>query len=104
MKMILTLALVAIPAWALWSLCRPRPAFVVRVEDGVPRVAHGKVAREFLHDVRETCGRHSVTWGEVRGVARDRKISLEFSVEIPEACRQQLRNLWVLTGRTEGRR
>jgi hypothetical protein len=72
--------------------------FVIRIEDGDARVVAGKVAPAFLHEVRETCGRHGVKRGAVRGVVRGRRIGLEFPGAMPPACRQQLRNLWNLSG------
>jgi len=94
----LKLLLVALAAWAIWSACRPRSAFVIRIVRGVPLVAHGKVAREFLQEVGQTCGRHGVSQGVVRGLVKGKRIALSFSGGMPEPCRQQLRNLWVLSG------
>jgi Protein of unknown function (DUF3634) len=94
----LKLGLVALAAWGLWSVCRPRSAFVVRIEGGVPRVAKGTVTQAFAHQIGETCSRHHVGTGVVRGVIKGRRIALSFSRGIPPTCRQQLRNLWTLTG------
>jgi len=94
----LILALVALAAWALWSASRPRPAFVIRIVRGVPKVARGTVTRAFLQEVGETCGRHGVSDAVVRGEVRGRRIALAFSGGMPEPCRQQLRNLWGLSG------
>jgi Protein of unknown function (DUF3634) len=84
--------------WGLYSACRPRPVFVVRISEGVPRAARGQVTRGFLQDVGETCARHRVRRGAIRGVAHGRRINLEFSSGIPGPCRQQIRNLWGLSG------
>jgi len=95
---VLILVLVALSAWALWSASRPRSAFVIRIEGGVPRVAGGTVTRAFLQHVGQACGRHGVSHAVVRGVVRGQRIALVFSAGMPEPCRQQLRNLWGLSG------
>jgi hypothetical protein len=95
---ILTLGLAAVAIWALWSASRPRPAFVIRIAGGTPQVARGRVPREFLQDVAQTCGRHGVSDAVVRGLVQNERIALAFSGRIPQACRQQLRNLWGLSG------
>jgi Protein of unknown function (DUF3634) len=92
------LPLAFLVGWGLYSACRPRPVFVVRIIDGVPRAARGQVTRGFLQDVAETCARHGVRRGSIRGVAAGRRINLVFSAGIPERCRQQIRNLWGLSG------
>ena len=48
---ILIISFIALVVWALWSLARPRAAFVIRITHGVPRVAHGTVTAAFLHEV-----------------------------------------------------
>jgi len=98
MELFLKLGLVALGALALWSVFRPRSAFVVRIKNGVPRVAKGTVTQAFLHQIGETCSRHHVRHGVVRGVIKGRRIALSFSRGIPPTCQQQLRNLWTLTG------
>jgi len=94
----LVLALVALAAWALWSASRPRHAFVIRIEGGVPTVARGTVSRAFLQEVGDTCRRHGVSHAVVRGLVQGTRIALAFSGGMPEPCRQQLRNLWGLSG------
>ena len=98
MVLFLQLALVALVLLALWTALRPRSAFVVSVERGVPRVIKGTVTREFRQQIGETCRRHGVHKFVIRGVANRGRITLTFSSGIPAACRQQLRNLWALSG------
>jgi Protein of unknown function (DUF3634) len=98
MELFLKLGPLALGAWVLWSVYRPQSAFVVRIKGGVPRVAKGTVIQAFLHQIGETCGRHHVEQGVVRGVIKGRRIALSFSRGMPPTCRQQLRNLWTLTG------
>jgi len=100
---LLTIALGALVMWALWSVARPRPAFVVRITSGVPRVTSGTVTPAFLAEIAEVCRRHEIQRGTVNGVVRDRRISLAFSGSITPASRQQLRNLWSLSGWSAGR-
>jgi hypothetical protein len=61
-------------------------------------VARGTVTRAFLQEVGDTCGRHGVSDAVVRGEVRGQRIALAFSRGMPEPCRQQLRNLWGLSG------
>jgi hypothetical protein len=96
------LGLVVVLALGIYSVCRPRPNFVVRIVGGVPRVVRGKVARGFLQEIGEVCDRHGVEHGEVRGLAAGHRIALAFSGSVPEPCRQQLRNLWNLSGWSAG--
>jgi hypothetical protein len=100
MDLFLKLGLVALAAWAIWSACRPRPSFVVRIKSGTPKVVSGKVTQSFVHEIGETCSRHRVTNGSVRGVMKGQRIALTFSRGFPPTCQQQLRNLWSLTGRS----
>jgi hypothetical protein len=91
---LLKLGLLLLVAWGLWSALRPRPQFVVRITNGVPHVARGKVAATFLQEISAACDRHGVRRGEVRGVAAGTRIALKFSSAMPDRCRQQLRNVW----------
>ena len=97
---ILIISFTALVVWALWSLARPRAAFVIRITQGVPRVTHGTVTAAFLHEVRDACTRHAVDAAEVRGVVKGGHIALTFSEGVPAVCQQQLRNLWFLQGRS----
>ena len=98
MNYLLVVVLGLVIGWVLYTIARPRPVFVVRIKDGVPRAARGQVTRGFLQDVAETCARHGVEAGEVRGLAAGRRIDLVFSGGIPGPCRQQIRNLWGVSG------
>lgn len=100
---LMLLALIPLAGWALYSACRPRPVFVVRISEGIPRADRGKVPRGFLQEIAETCARHRVRQGEIRGMAADRRINLSFSAEVPGPCRQQIRNLWGVSGWSEPR-
>jgi hypothetical protein len=94
-----TIALTALVLWAIWSAVRPRPVFEVRISEGTPRIARGTVASAFVQEVGEVCRRHGVRDGAVRGVAQESgRISLTFSGDMPPSCRQQLRNIWSLSG------
>jgi hypothetical protein len=56
------------------------------------------VTRTFVREVGEVCRRHGVRRAEVRGIDEGRRIVLTFSGDMPETCRQQLRNIWNLSG------
>jgi hypothetical protein len=95
---VIMLAAALMIGWGLYSACLPRPIFVVRIIDGVPRTARGTVTRGFLRDVAEICTHNGVRRGEIRGIASGRRINLAFSGDMPEAWRQQLRNIWNMSG------
>jgi Protein of unknown function (DUF3634) len=98
LQLLLTGALTALIAWALYSVARPRPAFVIQIESSVPRVAKGTVTPAFVAEVAEVCRRHGIQTGTVTGIVKDRRIALAFSGDISATCGQQLRNLWSLSG------
>ncbi len=102
MEWLAKVVVVAFAVWALWTLCQPRCAFVVRVTAGEPKVVRGTVTPAFLQQVRELCCRHGVEHARVRGVFCGRRISLAFSRGVPPAAQQQLRNWWVMSGWSAG--
>jgi hypothetical protein len=79
-----------------WMALQPRYVFLVRVEQGRPRLARGRVTPQFLHLVGETCASFDVARGWVGGSPRGKQIALHFSRGIPPQCRQRLRNLWAI--------
>ena len=83
---------------AFWRLAKPPAAFVVRIRGGRPKATYGKVTDAFLAEVAELCRELNISSGEIRGVARGRRLRLWFSREIPGGCRQRLRNWWVMSG------
>jgi hypothetical protein len=97
-SMLPKLIVIAIAAAAAWFALQPRPAFVVRISDGVASTAKGMVTPRFLDEVHEVCVRHGVSVGWVHGFQRGKRISLTFSSSIPPEGRQQLRNLWAMSG------
>jgi hypothetical protein len=98
MSSLIVLVIVILLGCGLYAASRPRPLFAVRIEEGKPLAVRGTITRGFLQDVADTCARHDVRRGEVSGVADGRRIHLRFSGPIPPACRQQLRNLWNISG------
>ena len=95
--------LTALVGWGLWQMCRPRPAFEIRLKNGVARRTRGKVTAAFLGDVQETCRTLGVTSGAIRGKPLGGRIVLEFSGPIPPICQQRLRNLWMITKESDRR-
>lgn len=90
---------VFVVAVAVWVVLRKPPVvFVVRIRDGVPQAAKGKVTTAFLAAMAEVCRDFAVSSGEVRGVRRRGRISLWFSSSIPPAAGQRLRNWWSTSG------
>jgi hypothetical protein len=98
LPLLLTLALGALILWALYSVGRPRPAFVIRIQSGLPHVARGTVPPAFVAEVAEVCRRHRVQNATVTGLVNDRRIALAFSGDISQTCGQQLRNVWSISG------
>ncbi len=92
------LAVVVLVALALWAALRPRYAFEVRIENGVPRVTRGKVTAAYLQEVAQACSEARVAHGWVGGQQRGRQVTVACSRNIPPAVRQRLRNLWALHG------
>ncbi len=84
--------------FALWRASRPRPVFVIRVVDGQPQVVDGTVTPAFLQRVREVAAANAIARATVSGVVHGAFIRLQFSAEINEAGRQQLRNWWATFG------
>lgn len=78
----------------LQAALMPRYQFLVQINGGQLRVTKGKVAAEFLDNVREVCGEYQITSGWIGGVQRGKAIALKFSSNIPPPCQQRLRNLW----------
>lgn len=84
----------------VWMLLMPRRDFVIRIENGQARLVRGKVPPGLVQDVGEVCRDAGVYSGSVWGYRRGRGLGLRlnFSGDIPEPCRQRLRNLMNLPG------
>ncbi len=100
---LVTLALLGLIGWAIWLACQPRSVFVIRIEGGQPRVVRGTATKAFLAEIRALCLHHGVTQGTVRGEVHGSQIGLNLRGPFPPACRQQLRNVWVMSGWSPGR-
>jgi hypothetical protein len=96
--------ILAAAAAVLWSVARPAAVFVVRVRAGRPETVRGTVTAAFLAAVAEVFREFGVAAGEVRGVARGRRIALKFSAGVPPTAAQRLRNWWALSGWSAGPR
>ena len=90
------LGLIALAIAVVYYSAQPSFVFLVRMEEGVPRVVRGKVTVAFQQRIREACGRNSVQSGWIGGVRRGKRIGLIFSRHFSPACQQQLRNEWVM--------
>jgi hypothetical protein len=100
---LITLTLLGLVGWGIWQACQPRSVFVIRIEGGEPRAVRGTVTKAFLGEVRELCRHHGVTRGSVRGQLRGTRIALDLRGPFPPVCRQQLRNVWAISGWSAGR-
>jgi hypothetical protein len=84
-------------ALAAWLASQGRYEFLVKIENGLPRTARGKVAAVFLQTIGEACQRNGVRRGWIGGVRTGKRIALVFSSAIPKSCQQQIRNEWVMS-------
>jgi hypothetical protein len=78
--------------------CLPRYVFLLRIENGEPRVKKGKLTPAFLQFVAEACRDHGVERGWVRGVKRGKQIVLTFASGLSFGFQQRIRNGWHLHG------
>jgi len=81
---------------AVWLILKTSYVFVIRLDGAAPRVAHGRVAPNFVEELGEVCAAAGLTRGWVGGVRRGRRVVLAFSRNIPPPVQQRLRNLWAL--------
>lgn len=95
---ILVGAAVCFVLYGLWRASQPKALFTVTLSEGIPRATVGAVTPEFLTRVSEVAAAHGVTRCAIRGLAYGDRIRLQFSANIPEAARQQLRNWWATFG------
>jgi hypothetical protein len=96
METLRSFAILGIVTILLWLILRPRSAFVVRIEEGVPRTVKGGVPQAFLDDLATVCRVEGLVRGRVTGALRGHSIVLAFSRRIPPPVQQQLRNAWQL--------
>jgi hypothetical protein len=75
-------------------LLRPRPLFVVAIEDGKARVRRGKVPEAFIRDCDYLSSEYGIRAGVIQGFWGSGKVKLQFSRHIPEAHHQRFRNVW----------
>jgi len=91
--------LVIVAAAAVWwAVAKPQALFVVRVRNGTATTVHGKVTEAFLTTIAEVFDEFGLESGEIRGLARGRRIALWFSSGIPAGACQRLRNWWAISG------
>lgn len=98
MPEIVAVVVLAGVAAAVWFCARPPAVFVVRVRAGHAEATAGNVTPAFLAAVAEVCAEFKIQTAELRGVARGRRISLQFTMNFPPAARQRLRNWWAESG------
>jgi hypothetical protein len=96
MDNLFSLFLLVLVGGAFFVALQPRYLFMVRIQDGMARLARGKVTKAFLDEIDHTTREQGVTRGWVGGVRRGRRVVLVFARTIPPAVQQRLRNLWIL--------
>jgi hypothetical protein len=92
LQIALFIAVTAVLAYFLW----PRPAFVIRIEEGEARLRRGKAPSMFVEACGDVAAREGIRQGEIRGIRSGRKARLRFSRDIPARAHQALRNVWSL--------
>jgi hypothetical protein len=88
------IVLVGIVGAAAWMMAAPRFEFRVRITDGSLQTTKGRVRRDFLDQLGPLCRELNIQRGWIGGVRRHGRVTLVFSREFPDSCRQQIRNLW----------
>ncbi len=86
--------IVVIVAAILQAALMPRYQFMIVIAGDELRVTKGKVAADFLDNIRATFREFGLTSGWIGGVRRGKSIALRFSANIPPQCQQRLRNMW----------
>jgi hypothetical protein len=84
--------------WGLWHTARPRPLFEIELLDGTLQVKVGKVTPAFLQTIEEITEKNQLSEATIGGYASGTRIRLKFSSNVPDECRQQLRNWWAEHG------
>ena len=85
---------VGVVAFIVHHALAPRYQFMVHIHGDAVTLVKGKVAADYLAQVREVCREQAVTTGWIGGVKRGKSIALRFSSNIPPNCQQRLRNIW----------
>ncbi len=96
MDWLLPLIVVGVFGYCIWWAARPKPVFLIRIQDGQARVTMGQVHPDFLQEVKEICEATSARSGTIRGIRNGGRIVLEFCSNIPPKCQQRIRNVWAL--------
>jgi hypothetical protein len=92
---LLQLAVLGGVAWAFYLFVRPRPAFMIRIQDGSVVVVRGKVRRQFLHDLGDVVARAHVKTGTITSPwTQSGRVIFRFSHEFPPELQLQIRNIW----------
>lgn len=88
-----------VAGFAAWQASTRGRVFVIRIRDGVPSLARGKVSPGFVTEIGDVLSRHRVRRGSIFGISKRGMVSLGFSRSIPNASRQALRNVWSIHAR-----
>jgi hypothetical protein len=96
MELVYNLALVSLVGVAFYLALQPRYLFMVRIQNGLVRLAKGKLTRVSLEEIEQVCREGQIARGWIGGRKRGRRVVLAFSRTIPSSYQQRLRNLWTL--------
>jgi len=92
------LLVIAVVVGILWLLLRPQYRFVIEVRRGQARLRRGRAAAAFLREIEDVFRDQGLDSGSVMALPRGRELVLRFSRQVPESCRQRIRNLHRLHG------
>lgn len=84
--------------WGLWRAAKPRPLFEIELLDGTLQVKVGRATPAFLQTIEEIAEANDLSQATVIGYLSGTRVRLAFSADMPEECRQQLRNWWAEHG------
>ena len=99
---VVAVILVGFVAWGLWRAGGPAGSFAIRLVDGEPKAVRGKVTPSVLNLVRDVARFHGLKQGRISGKPGPMGTRLEFSRDIPQFARQQIRNGWGALGSKAG--
>lgn len=81
-------------AFTALSLAFDDSLFVIRLDDGQPKILKGRVSGAFLSDLADLAAESDLCDGSVRGKTADGYIRLVISKEISANLQQRIRNIW----------
>ena len=93
MTLAFALALLVLTTPLVVALMRANELFCLKLRDGGPRVARGRIPPALLGDLTDILRDPPVNEGSLRGVVEDRRVRIYADAELSEAQRQRIRNV-----------